>query len=108
LIDMTTTHHLQPSDDHRDSRRGALTTGLRLAAGIAIYAGLGARVAPAATKLTKESVQYEAVGKVAGKDCDDCLQFIPGANRAAKGTCKIVDGDIDPHGHCIAFTPKPK
>jgi hypothetical protein len=105
---MTTTQCVQPVDDHRDSRRVALTTGLRLAAGIAIYAGLGVRAAPAATKLTKESVQYEAVGKVPGKDCDDCLQFVSGASRAAKGSCKIVDGEIDPHGHCIAFTPKPK
>jgi hypothetical protein len=41
-----------------------------------------------------------------GKDCDDCSQFVPGATPDAPGTCRIVEGAISPHGHCIAFTPK--
>jgi hypothetical protein len=24
------------------------------------------------------------------------------------GTCRIVAGEINPHGYCIVFTPKPK
>jgi hypothetical protein len=47
-------------------------------------------------------------GKVEGKDCDDCSQFVPGKTARDLGTCKIVEGEINPHGHCIAFTPKPK
>jgi hypothetical protein len=31
---------------------------------------------------------------------------MPGKTAHALGTCKIVDGEISPHGHCIAFTPR--
>ena len=59
-------------------------------------------------KLAKAAVQYTDVGDVPDMDCDDCSQFIPGASAKALGRCKIVAGDINPHGHCIAFSPKPK
>ena len=62
----------------------------------------------AETKLAKSAVQYVDAGKEEGKDCDDCVQFIPGKTPEVAGTCKIVDGAINPHGHCIAFTPKPR
>lgn len=59
------------------------------------------------TKLAKAAVKYQDKPN-AGKDCDDCLQFIPGAAPRANGKCKVVEGDISPHGYCAAFTPKPK
>jgi hypothetical protein len=43
-----------------------------------------------------------------GKDCDDCIQFIPGKTAKSPGACKIVEGAISPHGWCIVFQPKPK
>ena len=61
----------------------------------------------AADKLTKESVKYQDKGKE-GKDCDDCIQFIPGKTAKDIGACKVVEGAISPHGYCLAFTPKPK
>ena len=60
-----------------------------------------------AAKLSKSDVKYQDKPN-AGKDCDDCLQFIPGATAKAPGTCKIVDGPVSPHGYCLAFTPRPK
>jgi hypothetical protein len=36
------------------------------------------------------------------------VQFIPGKTPKVMGMCKIVEGEINPHGHCIAFTSKPK
>ncbi len=42
------------------------------------------------------------------KDCDDCYQFVPGKAAKDTGTCRLVEGNINPHGHCLAFTPKPK
>jgi len=45
---------------------------------------------------------------VPDKDCDDCSQFVPGKTVKDTGTCKLVEGDINPHGHCLAFTPKPE
>jgi hypothetical protein len=88
-----------------EGRRTAMTTGMRWAAGIAICTLVDLRGASAAEKLAKSAVQYQDVGNSPGKDCDDCTQFIAGKTAKAKGTCKIVEGDIDPHGHCIAFTP---
>ena len=88
------------------SRRAAL--GLAAAAGIggAVLARSQAWAAPA--KLAKEAVKYVEVSADEGKDCDDCAQFIAGGSANAPGSCKIVEGMISPHGHCIAFSPKPK
>jgi len=60
-----------------------------------------------AAKLSKGEVQYRDRPN-GGKDCDDCIQFVAGKTAKDPATCKIVEGDINPHGHCIAFSPKPK
>jgi hypothetical protein len=88
------------------SRRSALRRGFGAATWIALVTVAGTRRADAADKLAKAAVQYTDVGGIEGKDCDDCSQFVPGATPDAPGTCRIVEGAISPHGHCIAFTPK--
>ena len=90
------------------SRRVALQRGLGAITGAALAGVAGTSVWAAETKLAKSAVQYVDAGKDEGKDCDDCSQFVPGKTVKANGTCKIVEGAINPHGHCIAFTPKPK
>ena len=62
--------------------------------------------AAGATKLSKADVQYRDRSRD-GKDCDDCVQFVPGPTPQAAGSCKVVAGSINPHGYCLAFTPKP-
>jgi uncharacterized membrane protein len=90
------------------SRRSLLKKAAMYIAGVAALPLLASvRNARAAGKLTKAEVKYQDKGN-AGKDCDDCIQFIPGAMAKAAGTCKVVEGVISPHGYCIAFTPKPK
>ena len=90
------------------SRRGALhrTTALGLGAAIVWLAGPPARAQ--AGKLAKDAVKYVDKGDAPGKDCDDCLQYIAPARAKEPASCRIVEGPINPHGHCIAFTPKPK
>ena len=96
-----------PHEPGRATRRRVLRLGL--ASGVGLAAGFGWRTTPAQTaKLAKEAVKYTDVGTVPGKDCDDCSQFEPGPSAGAAGSCRIVDGAISPHGHCIAFTPKAK
>jgi len=92
---------MDDNSNERSSRRSVLK-------GIAVIALLGnaARVL-ADTKLTKAAVKYQDKPS-GGKDCDDCLHFIPGATPKAKGQCKVVEGVISPNGYCAAFTPKPK
>jgi uncharacterized Fe-S center protein len=89
------------------SRRDALKLGMSAGVGIAIVVMTGGAVA-APNKLTKESVKYTDSGNVEGKDCDDCSQYVPGASAKDPASCKIVEGSISPHGHCIAFSPKGK
>jgi hypothetical protein len=90
------------------SRRSLVKGGVCALAGIAIASLTAARTSAAETKLAKSAVQYVDAGKEEGKDCDDCIRFIPGKSPKSLGMCKIVEGEINPHGHCIAFTPKPK
>jgi hypothetical protein len=88
------------------SRRLLIQSAATLAAGTVI-GGVQIPKATAQTKLSKEAVKYQ--DKPNGeKECDDCIQFIPGKTAGAAGTCKVVEGSIDPHGYCIAFVPKPK
>jgi hypothetical protein len=78
-----------------------------LFAGAAALAGLA--VLPksrAAAKASKASLQYQDHPKD-GKDCDDCLQFVPGKTPKAMGECKVVEGPISPKGWCLAFVKKP-
>ena len=96
--------HQQPAGF---SRRSIVKGGVYALTGIAIASVTSTRVSAAETKLAKSVVQYVDAGKEEGKDCDDCIQFIPGKTPRALGTCKIVEGEINPHGHCLAFTPKP-
>ena len=89
-------------------RRDALRGGLGAIAAVAMVWIAPRSALAASDKVSKAAVQYTDTGNVAGKDCDDCSQFLPGKTPKDSGTCKIVEGAISPHGHCIAFTPKPK
>lgn len=89
------------------SRRVALQRGLGAITGVALVGIAGSSAWAAEPKLAKTTVQYVDAGKDEGKDCNNCAQFLPGKTEKDNGTCKIVDGTINPRGHCIAFTPKP-
>jgi len=78
-----------------------------LLAGVALLPLLGAMPKAIAAKLSKADVQYQDQPK-SGKDCDDCIQFVPDPKRKNMGTCKVVEGAVSAHGYCLAFTPKPK
>ena len=88
------------------TRRGALRLGAALGVG-----ATAAWVTPTSAqtgKLAKDAVKYVDKGDAPGKDCDDCMHYIASASARDAATCRIVDGPISPHGHCIAFTPKAK
>lgn len=88
------------------SRRSFLEKGVTVLAAIAsLPLRASIRNAFAAGQFAKSDVKYQDKPNT-GKDCGDCLQFVPGATPNAKGACKVVDGVISPHGYCAAFTPK--
>jgi len=90
------------------SRRDAVQRGLGLVATIVVVAGASRAASAADGKLAKSAVQYTDVGTQKGMDCDDCIQFLPGPTAGGPGGCKVVEGEISSHGHCLAFSPKPK
>ena len=92
----------------RAARRSLLKSAAVLAAVLPWLTAVPHVMAQAkASKVSKAAMKYQDTPSD-GKECDDCLQFIPGPSRTAHGTCKLVDGSINPHGYCIAFVPKPK
>ena len=63
------------------------------------------RSAGAQAKASKQAMKYQDQPNN-GQRCDGCLQFVPGAKPGAKGTCKVVEGDISPQGWCMAYVKK--
>jgi hypothetical protein len=93
----------------RSNRRSFLWLGsVGSAALAAAHAGIAWGQNATAAKLAKATVQYTETNTVPHVDCDDCVQFVPSANPKAPGRCKIVEGEISPHGHCVAFSPLPR
>ena len=86
------------------SRRSFLKTATLLAGVAAVPVTFMSREAFAA-KVAKASMQYQETPKGTA-ECSTCVQFIPGKTAKAKGTCKVVDGAISPHGWCLAYTAK--
>ncbi|MDE2483393.1 MAG: high-potential iron-sulfur protein [bacterium] len=59
----------------------------------------------AEAKGTKAQFKYQ--NKPNGKQqCSGCTLFIPGKTATAAGACKVVAGEISPHGWCTAFGAK--
>ena len=90
------------------SRRTLIKRGFGTLAGIAVVTLTGSHTYAADRKLDKSAVHYVDASKLKDQDCDDCIHFIPGKTEKARGTCKLVEGSIDPHGHCDAFAAKGK
>ncbi len=97
---------MEDRSEHGLTRRCALRRAAVLGVGATLVWATGAP-ARAQGRLAKEAVKYVDRGDVPGKDCDDCLQYIAPARAQDPASCRIVEGAISPHGHCIAFTPKP-
>jgi hypothetical protein len=89
----------------RASRREALQLGIGAVITIITVLSTSRSVSADGQKLAKSAVQYTDAGTARNMDCDDCVQFISGRTPQEMGSCKIVQGEINPHGHCIAFSP---
>ena len=68
-------------------------------AGLATVGGMVAVSARAQDKIAQAQVQYQNTPKD-GNKCSTCVNFEP------PNACKIVAGNINPEGWCIAFAPK--
>jgi hypothetical protein len=79
---------------------------LRRSAGLALLgaAALTASRAAAAGKISKDYVKYQFSPK-GDQHCSLCASFIP-SEAGGAGTCKLVEGPIQPNGWCGAFSPR--
>ena len=85
------------------ARRLFLRNSAKLA-GISIVSSVFITDAVAA-KLSKASVHYQV--NLKGKpDCDDCTYYIAPKSGKGHATCKLVEGDINPHGWCESFSAR--
>lgn len=74
--------------------------------GVALLAGAAAlRPAHAQAKASKAAMKYQEDPK-GNAQCSNCVLFIPGPATTAMGTCKVVEGQINPSGWCIAYAKK--
>ena len=96
---------MNDGSNHGVTRRHALRRTGALGLGAAIL-WLAAQPAAAQGKLAKDAVKYVDKGDAPGKDCDDCMHYIAPARAGEAASCRLVEGPISPHGHCVAFTPK--
>ena len=96
------------NDSINESRRKLIRNGITIAAVGAVAATGLLKTAPARAQAGKASqavAMYQP--KPHGKDqCDNCIHFIPGKTPTAKGTCKVVEGDIAPQGWCVMYARK--
>lgn len=56
----------------------------------------------------RKSMQYKDSPE-GDKKCATCTLFVPGADAAAAGGCKVFpnDTEISPNGYCMAWAKKP-
>ncbi len=87
------------------SRRSILKTGVMLAASTTAVLSFMKPVDALADKADKTAMMYQ--DKPHGnQQCSNCIQFVPGSDPKANGTCKVVAGDIGPTAWCVAYSPK--
>ncbi len=77
------------------SRRDMLRIGVMIVAGVAVASGARAED----EKIAQELVQYQNMPKD-GQKCNMCAQWVE------PNACKIVAGNINPNGYCVAYAPK--
>ena len=75
-----------------------------LALGLGAGLTLGGASA-ALAKTPKSAVGYQTRPSGANA-CASCTSFLPAADPAQPGACKIVDGDIPPTGWCALYARK--
>ena len=80
---------------------------LKAATGVAVAAPLvffTRQSLAAKNDALRNSLKYQ--DKPSGtKQCDNCMQWVPGKTPKDKGACKIIpnDTEISPTGYCIAY-----
>ncbi len=78
------------------TRRIAIKSGLGAVAGLT---GVAATARAQDEKIAQNLVQYQENPKD-GNECDGCVNWV------APNACKIVAGNINPKGWCVAYAPK--
>jgi len=81
------------------SRRAALKQMSFLACTVPITIAVLTSSSGAQGKASKAAASYQDSPK-GSQQCSGCINFIP------PNTCKVVDGEVSPHGWCSLWTSK--
>lgn len=82
------------------TRRHGLVWGTHVLLGAAF---MGMTDAAKAVKADKKDFYYQDKPN-SGKQCSNCSMYSVGPG--GKSVCAIVDGEISPHGWCMAYSPR--
>jgi hypothetical protein len=95
-------------DDNQSARRRMLKLGGAALAMVPVMA-ISGRTYAAKNAGMRTAFKYQDTPE-GNKQCDGCVQFVPGKSATALGGCKIYPGDteISPHGYCTAWVAAPK
>jgi hypothetical protein len=91
----------KPSSRRKVLHQGTVMLGSIVFIPIAMYLPTAS-----AGSASKKMLHYQDSPKD-GQTCADCTAFSPpAASDSITGTCKIVSGEVNPHGWCMAFSPR--
>lgn len=73
--------------------------------GAIILTPLATHSPPAQAGSTKKGMLHYQDSPKDGRMCADCAAYTPAASpEAGAGTCKIVEGPVNPQGWCMAYS----
>ncbi len=86
------------------SRRALMRRGIGLGMGV-LFVAVAGRARCETKKISQEAIGYVANGKTPGEVCASCRYYIPAGSVQESASCLLVDGPINPRGHCHEYTP---
>ncbi len=85
------------------SRRAVLQSGVGLGIGVWLTAVAG-RAIGEPSKISQAAAGYVVNGKTPGEICSRCKYYTPAYPSQQSTSCLLVEGPINPRGHCRAFS----
>lgn len=86
------------------SRRALMRRGIGLGMGV-LFVAVAGRASGQTKKISQQAVGYVVNGRTPGEACRSCRYYIDAGSPQQAASCLLVDGPIDPRGHCREYTP---
>jgi len=87
------------------SRRALMRHGVGLGMGVLLLTA-GSPTLGATRKISQAAIGYVADSTTPGETCARCRYYIAASTSQGVSTCQIVEGPVDPRGHCREYSPE--